>query len=1114
MSETAKESLPFEATGDAARLDACDRESRVRAVDPRCNVALEASAGTGKTRVLVDRYVNLLRAGVDPRHVLAITFTRKAAAEMRERIVATLRTAAARGEILPARWRELRDRMDDIAISTIDAFCLALLREFPLEADLDPGFALADETEVPRLVDESLDRTLRSCRAIAGTDPHVALAFAQLGERRVRAGLAALLPRRLLSSAILARFDGRAPRELTTDAAVASAVRGILDVLAGMPGGLAAFRDSGPPEPAFAVLVLAIAALERMAAREAYDPARVQASIAHVRDYFLTQAGTPRAKPPHAKAAFASTADWTRHRALVAGHAEAMAARLAAYRRDLNILVARGVARMFAIADEEYRRTLDAHAVLDFPDVLARAVGLLRQMEEFAQSRFRLESRFHHVLVDEFQDTSRAQWELVALLVKSWGEGVGLAHEGPLPPSIFIVGDRKQSIYRFRDADASIFDEAARHMATLRPQGDVRRSIARSFRSTPALLAFVNDLCRDVDKVAGRPDAFRYDEQDRFPVEPWTSGAEAPGLVVGETSEACAASAAAEIARLLATAVPVRDRQTGQPRPVRPGDIAILFRTRESHRQFEQALEARGIPSYVYKGLGFFDADETKDVIALLWFLADPASDLRVAAWLRSRWIRMSDEALRQLAPRIADAVCGGMPDVAGALAPGDRHALDVARAAWQGWRHLVDRLPPAEVLDRALMDAAYARELRGPRLSQARENLKKIRALVRRIQNRGYATLHRVVSHLDRLAVGDEANAAVDAFDSVNLMTVHASKGLEFPVVFVVNLGRGTGNRRGPIRVVADPSGEAPSVAVGDFESEADADEAAREREETKRLLYVALTRARDRLYLGMVLKDGRVTTGRGSLADVLPPALLACVGEAARGGDAVWQAGTGTEYRFVVCPDAADVGESAPSESGPAGEEEQADFAPIIDESPAAAVTPSALGVSGSPAPPAGDGSNRLVGTVVHRCLQHAATVGRLLDQPYRFETVEILSLVRQDESAGIADLDAFVDQVRSTAAMLVARPDVQALYATGTLWPEIPFAMEDGGRIVRGTIDGLVAHPDGAFTIVELKTGRPRPEHQAQVETYRRAIKGLFPQARVEARLVYASGAKPSG
>ena len=148
-------------------MSTADQAARRDAVDPSRNVVLEASAGTGKTRVLVERYVNLLRAGVEPDHILAITFTRKAAAEMRERIVERLREASRTSEIDRARWRELKERLGDIAISTIDAFCLSLLREFPLEADVDPGFDLADDTEVPRLVGESLTQALRICRGVA-----------------------------------------------------------------------------------------------------------------------------------------------------------------------------------------------------------------------------------------------------------------------------------------------------------------------------------------------------------------------------------------------------------------------------------------------------------------------------------------------------------------------------------------------------------------------------------------------------------------------------------------------------------------------------------------------------------------------------------------------------------------------------------------------------------------------------------------------------------------------------------------------------------------------------------------------------------------------------------
>ena len=183
-----------------------DADARGDAIDPSRNIVLEASAGTGKTRVLVERYVNLLRAGVEPDHILAITFTRKAAAEMRQRILDRLQEASRLSEIDAARGREITRRLGDITISTIDAFCLSLLREFPLEADVDPGFDLADDTQAPRLVAASLDQALRICRGLARDDEDVALVFAQLGERRLRAGIGALLDRRLVAPHALRRF--------------------------------------------------------------------------------------------------------------------------------------------------------------------------------------------------------------------------------------------------------------------------------------------------------------------------------------------------------------------------------------------------------------------------------------------------------------------------------------------------------------------------------------------------------------------------------------------------------------------------------------------------------------------------------------------------------------------------------------------------------------------------------------------------------------------------------------------------------------------------------------------------------------------------------------------
>jgi ATP-dependent helicase/nuclease subunit A len=916
---------------------AADQAARTYAVDPRHNVVLEASAGTGKTTVLVQRYVNLLAVGVDPANILAITFTRQAAAEMRERIIATLRRAAAESDEGRKRWLALRDRVGDIAISTIDAFCYALLREFPLEAGLAPGFTVADETESARLAEDAIDRALARCRAIARSDPAMALVLTRITPPRLRVALAHLIDRRLVARSGLDRYIGREPAS-TLEALTTRAIARFQGALQALPGGVPAFLADGPvAHPRFGLIAADLRAIARGEAGDAegvgdrVEPAMLAALVETLQFYFLTQTRPfkPRQRMPggYKKDQAVSEAGWKRHTEALKVAAPAVHTALQAWARDLNVLLARGVERVFAVTRDEHRRTLAEHDVVDFPELLERAVELLQQMDEFSQSRYRLESRYHHVLVDEFQDTSRLQWRLVDLLVRSWGEGFGLVHEAPVLPSLFIVGDRKQSIYRFRDADVTLLDQAASTIRGLRPDGGGRRAISRSFRARPALLAFVNDVCAEIAGTgAVRPDAFRYDESDHFPLEtgPLASAGfvassvdEPPlGLIVAEDSEATAHAVAAEIARLIATTT-VRDR-TGVPRQAGPGDIAILFRSRDAHREFERALEARRIPVYVYKGLGFFDADEIKDLVALIRYLAAPASDLRAAAFARSRLVGLSDHALARLAPHLAAAfsaaftgpstgpsIAPSLAEAAAALDPADAARLSQARVWLADWLGLVDRVPPADVLDHALASSGYGDVLAGPRLEQARENVKKLRGLARRVSNRGYATMARLAEHIDRLATGDEANAVREAVHAVNLMTVHASKGLEFPIVFVVNIGRGVNRRRSPVRVHLsgddDERGSA-SVSIENFLSEQDSLEPELEREETKRLLYVALTRARDRLYLSAAAKDGVVKMGPHSLGQSLPLSLQQLIDTVLPTGDGEPLAWTGRSSRHVL--------------------------------------------------------------------------------------------------------------------------------------------------------------------------------------------------------------------
>ncbi|HEY7059497.1 MAG TPA: UvrD-helicase domain-containing protein [Vicinamibacterales bacterium] len=1084
-----------------------DLDARAFAEDPEHNVVLEASAGTGKTSVLVARYLNLLRRGVDPVNILAITFTRKAAAEMRERIVGDLRRAAAQSTLDRSRWLSLRDRLADIQIGTIDAFCLAMLREFPLEADLDPDFALADETEVPRFVDQALDKSLAIFIGLAKREPDIALVLAQLGLARTREGLAHLLGRRLVARDALDRFLARCPPHLESADVCRSAVDRLAGLFHAIPGGVERFLDDGPTRHLRYQLLARD--LRRLDEFYTADNAAVRGLIDRVSAHFLTASGKRRASEkiyPYVNDDYPDAAAGKRHRAAALASSEPVANIVRAFARDLNGVLARGVRRMFSIALAQYRIALDERSLLDFSDVLQRAVDLLSRMDEFSQSRFRLEGRYHHVLVDEFQDTSRKQWELVSLLVRAWGEGLGIAGQ----PSIFIVGDRKQSIYRFRDADVSVLADAGVFVDGLRPGGSARRSITRSFRAVSDLLAFVNDLFAEIASAPVRADDFRYGEGDRFPVEPASSRRSGPalGIAAAEDPLVCAKLVAKEVERILKEDS-VRDKQSGLARRVRPGDIAILFRSRTSHREFEQELESLAIPAYVYKGLGFFDADEIKDVSALIRFLANPSSDLRAAAFLRSRFIRISDEALARLAPRLAAALTD--PDVSHRLDPlvaDDRRALEHARVHVPEWIAQVDRVPPADLIERILPETAYAHELRGPRAAQAWENLKKMRGLIRRIQNRGYATLARIADHLDSLTAGDESNAVLEALDAVNLMTIHAAKGLEFPVVFVVNLARGASGPPKPVRVAGD------DVAVGPFVSESDEEERAREREETKRLLYVALTRARDRLYLASVLKNGLLAPGRGSLAEVLPESVRGLFSRAATAFDGVetlaWSSDSGRVFEFRRCTEGAgniepqgDALSGSPSESlSESGCETIATGSSIVRES----VTSRFGKAAGITCESVGDPGDALSGTLLHR-LFHGPN--GLTDESSLDEVAEVARRRLHPDEIAVADVALVTRRAAEAWQSVRRRPEVNRLFHGTERRHEVPFSLrlpDQPDRIVRGSIDCLVRGSDGTVTVVEFKTGRPRPDHEAQLSVYVQAARQLFPGARVEGLLVY--------
>jgi ATP-dependent exoDNAse (exonuclease V) beta subunit len=477
--------------------------------------------------------------------------------------------------------------------------------------------------------------------------------------------------------------------------------------------------------------------------------------------------------------------------------------------------------------------------------------------------------------------------------------------------------------------------------------------------------------------------------------------------------------------------------------------------------------------------------------------------------------VRLSDTALTRLAPSFSKALVGPLgaeaPDLPG-LDDVDRDLLAQARLGVARWLDLTDRVPASELIDLILRESAYAFEMRGRRLEQARENVKKVRALVRRVENRGYATVGRLSEYFDTLRAGDESNAIVEAAGAVNLMTIHAAKGLEFPIVFVVNLHVGGRGRPGGFSVIDKGPDGRPEVAFN--ATAATRLEELREAEELRRLCYVAMTRARDRLYLAAEIdRKGKLRRSARSLAALLPASLADIFAVAALPDSETvnWDTPHG-RFTFRVCkPD--------PAVDRPALSvvERPAPDVPIVR--PLEPVTASVRAVtepapSGEPVPALARSvmsRERLTGTLVHRLMQ------RSLDPETDEASLRLLvpSLVRSAELVDVGDLEALTTDAVALYVRLRRQEDLAELLRSGRCHYEVPFSFEPPdrpGELVRGVIDCLVETPDGRMTVVEFKTGGPRPEHQAQAGVYAQALASVLAAPGIEVRVVYPAAPEP--
>lgn len=807
------------------------------------SVAVTAGAGCGKTTVLAERFVHLLRPGPAGRapvdevaQILAITFTEKAAGEMKRRIRALVGRAVAEApEAERGHWERVRRELLGAQISTIHALCARVLRDNPLEAGIDPHAVVLDEYEsrdhLERLVETELLRRLR-----AGDTTVRELVARTRGLRGAHGRGAVRTVTRLLEALGRLGRDGawlvEATVRATDEAVLARAVDGAANaVIREIEAWLTSARP-GAAATALAAEWPDWCARLRGLARDR-DPAAILALAP-------LAAAVARAKRPALRGLLRRDAD--RLDGDLAGAHGALAA--AAADRRLAALVA----ELERVVAERKR----AEAVLTFDDLVRGAAAVLAAHPSVAR---RYAGRFRAVLVDEFQDTDAVQAEIVRRLADAPGT------------TLFVVGDEKQSIYRFRGAEIAVFK-------AMRDGLGASLSLGRNFRSQPGVLAFVNALAGAMFQTpdgALEPEQWtRFDagaalEPDRAQTSLGPS-VRLVSLVGAFAGREVGAREAREIeARVLAEVV--HDLATRRVDPVAHGDVAVLLRTLNQVKAYEYALARRGIPYYVVKGRGFFQAQEVRDLVNLLGVVARPDDGVALAAVLRSPLFGVDDDTLWRLAwPDDAphpDLVrrfhAGGLDGARGPMARVLARARDLLGEL--GRRR--SRSGVADLLLRALaVTDLEAVHLTQPQGRQRVANVRKVIELARDFDRRGRGGLAGFVTRLRTLDADDpreaEAILAGEHDRVVRLMTIHQAKGLEFPVVVLADLGRALeGDNE---TVVLDRDGgliAAPVVGAGAHALRHAGLEGyrARERErsaaEYARLLYVACTRAADELIL-----------------------------------------------------------------------------------------------------------------------------------------------------------------------------------------------------------------------------------------------------------------------
>lgn len=1118
-------------TESAQILDFASAQQR-RATAPTHSAWVEANAGTGKTKVLTDRVTRLLLAGVKPERILCLTFTKAAAAEMRNRLSAQLgRWAMSDDKALDTAIAKLIDREPEaeerttarrlfarvldapggINILTIHAFCQALLKRFPLEAGVAPGFEVMDEADATHLLREAQDDQIE---ALAGTDaPETLSAALALVAGKVSVAeytelMSALLRERawLLSRLGDEKGLARVRRQLRgrLDCEVAPTVdEASLRLAAAALIGAGGKTDPPRGETLAAWLN---AGDDRPALTEAY------------RGVFFTGTGSLR-KTLATKAAIKTMAGIEDVLTLEARRLECLRGQELV---DLTV----ALLRLGLDVGGRYAKAKQRRTALDYDDLIVATRRLLSSTEDAAWVLYKLDGGLDHVLVDEAQDTNPDQWEVIRSLTSEFFAGQGAVDR---VRTVFAVGDAKQSIFGFQRADPRKLTEMRgwfeQHIRAAEKRFEPV-DLTVSFRSTPAVLDAVDAVFRHPDAAKGvvgehavEHVPIRTNEPGRVEVWPLCAATkEAVDTTDLDAKRANSALPHERLAQLIAAhAKGLIDAKQRRPRDgelLHPGHFMVLVRRRnEFVNALVRALKRQTIEVAGVDRLDLAQELAIQDLLAMARFVLLPQDDLNLACLLKSPLIGLDEENLFALAHGRSGSLWRALRERA--------KAKDFASAhqTLSRWLARADFVTPFDFFAQALGPEDGRKRLLERLGREASDPIDELLARALQYQRAEAGSLQGFVRWFEEGGGDIKRDLDANRRQEVRILTVHASKGLQAPVVYLPDTTRVPRNDE---RLLAEEDGDLrlwlPRTSDATDSARAwrkDMDE--RSREEQNRLLYVAMTRAEDRLYVGGWHGERppdqgcwyhRIVAGLSESKAVekefdFTPEL----------GKDGW-AGKGFELAnegVIATPDQQELA-LAKTEDLP----DWINAPPPRDPDPPVPLAPSqplpdeAREAPRASSPLAPDSAQRWQrGQLIHELLRQLPAL-----DPARREEAARSYLGQPGHGLAPDDVDAWTKE----ALAVMNAPDHAALFASGSR-AEVPIVgtvkTVRGTFTVSGQVDRL-AVSDREVLIVDYKTNRPPPSlaadvplvYRRQLALYRALLQAIYPGRPVRAFLLWTA------